>query len=113
MSLRLGTFRADSLTTEFLNVIEDEHSFEPGAREVRCYSLSVAAVMMDRQTMSIREACELARISRWTIHSWIRSNEVEYVRTAGGQVRVYADSLWMRCITAAEDVDPGPSAVIS
>ena len=49
---------------------------------------------MDRQTLSIMKACELVGVSRRTIYNWIASGKVEYVRTAGGSVRIFADSLW-------------------
>jgi len=49
---------------------------------------------MDRQTLSIMKASELVGVSRRTIYNWIASGKVEYVRTAGGSVRIFADSLW-------------------
>ena len=49
---------------------------------------------MDRQTLSIMKACELVGVSRRTIYNWIASGKVEYVRTAGGSVRIFADTLW-------------------
>ena len=49
---------------------------------------------MDRQTLSIMKACELVGVSRRTIYNWISSGKVEYVRTAGGSVRIFADTLW-------------------
>lgn len=50
--------------------------------------------MMDRQTLSILQACAHVGVSRRTIYNWINSGKVEYVRTAGGAVRIFADSLW-------------------
>jgi excisionase family DNA binding protein len=49
---------------------------------------------VDRQTLSIMKACELVGVSRRTIYNWIASGKVEYVRTAGGSVRIFADTLW-------------------
>jgi excisionase family DNA binding protein len=49
---------------------------------------------MDRQTVSIMKACELVGVSRRTIYNWIAAGKVEYVRTAGGSIRIFADSLW-------------------
>ena len=49
---------------------------------------------MDRQTLSIMKACELVGVSRRTIYNWIASGKVEYVRTAGGSVRIFTDTLW-------------------
>lgn len=36
---------------------------------------------------------EVAQVSRRTIYNWIRARKVEYVRTAGGSVRIYMDTL--------------------
>ena len=49
---------------------------------------------MDRQTLSIMKACEVVGVSRRTIYNWIAAGKVEYVRTAGGSIRIFADSLW-------------------
>ena len=49
---------------------------------------------MDRQTLSIMKACEVVGVSRRTIYNWISAGKVEYVRTAGGRIRIFADSLW-------------------
>jgi len=48
----------------------------------------------DRKTLSIMKACELVGVSRRTIYNWIASGKVEYVRTAGGSVRIFVDTLW-------------------
>ena len=48
----------------------------------------------DRQTLSIMKACEVVGVSRRTIYNWMAGGKVQYVRTAGGSVRIYADSLW-------------------
>ena len=37
---------------------------------------------------------ELVGVSRRTIYNWIASGKVEYVRTAGGSVRIFVDTLW-------------------
>jgi excisionase family DNA binding protein len=49
---------------------------------------------MDRQTVSIMDACKVVGVSRRTIYNWITAGKVEYVRTAGGAVRIFEDSLW-------------------
>jgi len=48
----------------------------------------------ERQTISIMKACEVVGVSRRTIYNWMAGGKVEYVRTAGGSVRIFADSLW-------------------
>ena len=40
------------------------------------------------------KACELVGVSRRTIYNWIASGKIEYVRTAGGSVRIFVDTLW-------------------
>ena len=49
---------------------------------------------MDRRTVSINTATELVGVSRRTIYNWISAGKVEYVRTAGGSIRIFADTLW-------------------
>ena len=49
---------------------------------------------VERKTISIMKACELVGVSRRTIYNWIASGKVEYVRTAGGSVRIFVDTLW-------------------
>lgn len=71
---------------------------------------------MDRQTISIMKACEIVGVSRRTIYNWISAGKVEYVRTAGGSIRIFADTLWREPGTAARratvgHLDPtGPNA---
>ena len=50
--------------------------------------------MLDRKTVSIPRACELVGVSRRTIYNWISSGKVQYVRTAGGSVRIFEYTLW-------------------
>lgn len=51
-------------------------------------------MMTDRKTVSIPRACELVGVSRRTIYNWIAGGKVQYVRTAGGSVRIFVDTLW-------------------
>lgn len=51
-------------------------------------------IPVERQTVSIIKACELAGVSRRTIYNWIAANKVEYLRTAGGSVRIFLDTLF-------------------
>jgi excisionase family DNA binding protein len=46
-------------------------------------------------------ACELAGVTRRTIYNWLAANKLEYVRTPGGSVRIYTDTLFR-----AGNVDP-------
>jgi excisionase family DNA binding protein len=40
------------------------------------------------------KACEVVGVSRRTIYNWMAGGKIEFVRTAGGSVRIFADSLW-------------------
>ena len=50
----------------------------------------------ERQTISIIKACELVGVSRRSIYNWIAAGKVEYIRTAGGSIRIYVDTLWRK-----------------
>ena len=63
---------------------------------------------MDRQTLSIMKACEVVGVSRRTIYNWISAGKVEYIRTAGGAIRIYADSLWREPGSPARQVSAAP-----
>ena len=70
---------------------------------------------MDRQTLSIMKACEVVGVSRRTIYNWIQAGKVEYVRTAGGSIRIFADSLWRpstdtQAVNAVEPEEVAPAA---
>jgi excisionase family DNA binding protein len=51
-------------------------------------------ITLDRKTVSIARACELVGVSRRTIYNWIADGKIQYVRTAGGSVRIFVDTLW-------------------
>jgi excisionase family DNA binding protein len=51
-------------------------------------------MIANRKTLSIAKAGELVGVSRRTIYNWIAGGKVEYVRTAGGSVRIFVDTLW-------------------
>jgi len=57
-------------------------------------------MLPERKTVSIPRACELVGVSRRTIYNWIAGGKIQYVRTAGGSVRIFADTLWR---------EPGPA----
>ena len=47
-----------------------------------------------RPVLSIMKACVEVGVTRRTIYNWMALGKVEYVRTAGGAVRIFTDSLW-------------------
>jgi excisionase family DNA binding protein len=59
-------------------------------------------MLLERKTVSIPRACELVGVSRRTIYNWLAAGKVQYVRTAGGSVRIFEDTLWRN----PESVDP-------
>ena len=56
--------------------------------------MTIEAITTDRKTISINKASELVGVSRRTLYNWITSGKVEYIRTAGGSVRIFVDTLW-------------------
>ncbi len=54
------------------------------------------SLVVDGKTISIMKACELVGVSRRTIYNWIASGKVDYVRTAGGSIRIFVDTLWRK-----------------
>ena len=56
-------------------------------------------LVVERKTISIMKACELVGVSRRTIYNWLSSGKIEYVRTAGGSVRIFVDTLVARSAT--------------
>ena len=71
---------------------------------------------MERQTLSIMKACEAVGVSRRTIYNWISAGKVEYVRTAGGSIRIFADTLWRDAesvVRHATALSPSGSSTVS
>jgi excisionase family DNA binding protein len=58
---------------------------------------------LERRAISITQACESVGVSRRTIYNWMAAGKVQYVRTAGGAVRIFEDTLW-RAPQAAEEL---------
>ncbi len=55
--------------------------------------MTIKAMTADRKTISINKASELVGVSRRTIYNWIDRGKVEYIRTAGGSIRIFVDTL--------------------
>jgi excisionase family DNA binding protein len=62
---------------------------------------------VERKTISIMKACELVGVSRRTIYNWLSSGKIEYVRTAGGSVRIFVDTLWRHPNDTSRSVGAG------
>jgi excisionase family DNA binding protein len=63
---------------------------------------------MEREALTIMKACEVVGVSRRTIYNWIKAGKVEYTRTAGGSIRIFADSLWRSSGPRAVQPRPAP-----
>lgn len=50
----------------------------------------------DRRLVNSVQACRIAGIARSTLYLWVQLGKVEAIRTAGGQLRIFADTLWLR-----------------
>lgn len=48
----------------------------------------------ERSVVSINQASTIAGVSRRTIYKWIQAQRLEYIRTAGGAIRIFEDTLW-------------------
>ena len=67
---------------------------EPSGSAVGGATAGQHMMTLERKTVSIPRACELVGVSRRTIYNWIAGGKVQYVRTAGGSVRIFVDTLW-------------------
>ena len=50
----------------------------------------------DRRKVNTVKAAEIAGVTTRTIYNWMRLGAIEYVKTPGGGVRIYADTLLRR-----------------
>ena len=46
-----------------------------------------------RRLLTILQAAASIGVSRRTIYNWLHDGKLEFVRTAGGQIRIYEDTL--------------------
>ena len=50
----------------------------------------------DRRLVNTVQAMRIAGIARSTLYLWVKLGKVEVTRTAGGQLRIFADTLFQR-----------------
>jgi excisionase family DNA binding protein len=50
--------------------------------------------MTSDELVTINQASTITKVSRRTIYNWLKLGKVRGLRTAGGSVRIYADSLY-------------------
>lgn len=51
--------------------------------------------VVNRPTVTIIRAAKLAGVSRRTIYNWLAKGKLEYCHTAGGNVRIFLDTLFI------------------
>lgn len=61
--------------------------------QMAAYDTPRRMVIEDRRRVNIVTACAIAGVSRRTIYRWLERGTLEAVRTPGGQLRIYADTL--------------------
>jgi excisionase family DNA binding protein len=52
------------------------------------------------------KAAQLVGVSRRTVYNWLASGKLDYVRTAGGSIRIFVDSLWRDPLEASTHKTP-------
>ncbi len=57
----------------------------------------------EREIVTVAEACEICRVSRRTIYMWLQAGKIESIRTAGGQRRIYVDTLFRPDISSDDE----------
>jgi len=48
----------------------------------------------NRELMSVNGAAEICGVSRRTIYNWLAADKIQGIRTAGGCIRIYTDTLF-------------------
>jgi predicted site-specific integrase-resolvase len=51
---------------------------------------------LQRPRVNFVQACAIAGVKRRTMYYWLKLGKVESVRTAGGQLRIFVDTLLRR-----------------
>jgi excisionase family DNA binding protein len=61
------------------------------------------------QLITIKEATALAGVSRRTVYNWLQNGRLDFVRTAGGSVRIVTASLFREGnVTVVAEPAPEP-----
>ena len=55
---------------------------------------SAGGAQHGRVTVNIQQAAARTQVSRRTIYNWLTAGKLQFVRTAGGSVRIFEDSLF-------------------
>ena len=63
---------------------------------MQTHTHSLPRADFERKRVNTWKAAEMAGVTTRTIRNWMRLGRVEFVRTAGGHPRIYADTLLRR-----------------
>lgn len=47
-----------------------------------------------RRLVTVKQAMKECEVTRRTVYNWVVRGQVQWVRTPGGPIRIYADSLY-------------------
>jgi excisionase family DNA binding protein len=61
-----------------------------------------------RAVMSVNDVCAFVGVTRRTVYNWVAADKVEYVRTPGGRLRIFADTLYRQ----EHDFSPPPEPTL-
>ncbi len=57
----------------------------------------------ERVLLTVREACATVHVRKTTIYRWLKAGKLDVIRTVGGSLRIYEDSLWQKTPTEAPE----------
>jgi excisionase family DNA binding protein len=83
---------------ESMSISVDAKTPQEGFDEARRLAVGIIDAAMAAEgvprLLNISQARARAGVSRRTIYNWINSGRIEWVRTAGGAIRIVEASLW-------------------
>ena len=57
---------------------------------------TIGTLVNGRQVINALQACRIVGIERSTLYLWVQLGRIETIRTASGQLRIFADTLFCR-----------------
>ena len=49
---------------------------------------------VERVVLTVKQASDVAGVSRRTLYNWMDAHKVQFIRTAGGKRRIFQDTLF-------------------
>ena len=102
-----GHAEADHETVEYRGDKSRACVNAPGCR-CRDFRKVKPTEALTRETVTIMKATKIAGVSRRTIYNWLADGKVAGVRTAGGTIRIFADTLFKDIGTLPNKQTPPP-----